>query len=116
MDVEIVEKLRKKNLNLEKMSKHVFYIISIIILVFVCVVDYMRINMLQKEIVEANKLIDEKIVAIERKLDACIYKKDAQMLLMNKHHGNLRVHELLADSCYNDCLKYRQKYGKEETE
>ena len=87
------------------MSKHVFYVTAIIFLAIVCVVDYMRINKLQEE-----------FDAVEWKLDASIYKKDAQLLLMNQNFGNPNIHKMLTDSCYNDCLKYRKKYGKEGTE
>ena len=92
------------------MSKHVFYVTAIIFLAIVCVVDYMRINKLQEE------QIEEEFDAVEWKLDASIYKKDAQLLLMNQNFGNPNIHKMLTDSCYNDCLKYRKKYGKEGTE
>ena len=70
------------------MSKHVFYVTAIIFLA----------------------------IAVEWKLDASIYKKDAQLLLMNQNFGNPNIHKMLTDSCYYDCLKYRKKYGKEGTE
>ena len=93
------------------MSKHVFYVTAIIFLAIVCVVDYMRINKLQEELTDARKQIEEEFDAVEWKLDASIYKKDAQLLF-----GNPNIHKMLTDSCYNDCLKYRKKYGKEGTE
>ena len=40
------------------MSKHVFYIIAIILLAIVCVVDLMRINKLQDELTDARKQIE----------------------------------------------------------
>ena len=98
------------------MSKHVFYVIAIIFLAVVCVVDYIRINKLQEELADARKQIEAEFDAIEWKLDASIYKKDAQLLLINQNFGNPKIHKMLTDSCYNDCLKYRKKYEKEGTE
>ena len=98
------------------MSKHVFYVTAIIFLAIVCVVDYMRINKLQEELTDARKQIEEEFDAVEWELDASIYKKDAQLLLMNQNFGNPNIHKMLTDSCYYDCLKYRKKYGKEGTE
>ncbi len=98
------------------MKKQVFYIISIVLLAIVCVTDFIRINKLQEELTAAQKLIDAEFIAVEQKLDASIYKKDAQLLLMNQNYGNSTIHKMLTDSCYNDCLKYRKKYKKEETE
>ncbi len=94
------------------MSKHVFYIIAIIILAVICVVDNMRINKLQEDLTYTHNLIE----GVDRKLDASIYKKDAQLLLMNQNYGNPSIHKMLKDSCYKDCMDYRRKYGKEETE
>ena len=94
------------------MSKHVFYIIAIIILAIISVVDYMRINKLQEDLTYTHSLIE----AVDKKLDASIYKKDAQLLLMNQNYGNPSIHKMLKDSCYKDCMDYRRKYGKEETE
>ena len=98
------------------MSKYLLYIISIILLVIVCVVDNIRINKLQEELSETRKHIENEFETVEWTLDASIYKKDAQLLLMNQNHGNPSIHKMLTDSCYNDCLKYRKKYGKEKTE
>lgn len=98
------------------MSKHVFYVIAIILLAIVCVVDYIRINKLQEELTDARKQIEAEFDAVEWKLDASIYKKDAQLLLMNKNYGNSSIRKILIDSCYKDCIKYRNKYGKEKTE
>ena len=94
------------------MSKHVFYIIAIIILAVICVVDNMRINKLQEDLTYTHNLIE----GIDRKLDASIYKKDAQLLLMNQNYGNPSIHKMLKDSCYKDCMDFRRKYGKEENE
>ena len=65
---------------------------------------------------EKDKMLWEAIDALDRKLDASNYKKDSQLLLMNRQHGNAAIHQLLADSSYNDCMKYRTKYGKEVAE
>ncbi len=94
------------------MSKQVFYIIAIILLAIISVVDYMRINKLQEDLTYTHSLIE----AVDKKLDASIYKKDAQLLLMNQNYGNPSIHKMLKDSCYKDCMDYRRKYGKEETE
>ena len=94
------------------MSKHVFYIIAIIILAVICVVDNMRINKLQEDLTYTHNLIE----GVDRKLDASIYKKDAQLLLMNQNYGNPSIHKMLKDSCYKDCMDFRRKYGKEENE
>ena len=40
---------------------------------------------------------------------AQIYKKDAQLYLMNSQWNNPEVHKLLADSCKNDCIKYENR-------
>ena len=94
------------------MSKHVFYIIAIIILAVICVVDNMRINKLQEDLTYTHNLIE----GVDRKLDASIYKKDAQLLLMNQNYGNPSIHKMLKDSYYKDCMDFRRKYGKEENE
>lgn len=93
-----------------------FTLLQLFFLAVVCVVDYMRINKLQEELTYARKQIEAEFEAVEWKLDASIYKKDAQLLLINQNFGNPKIHKMLTDSCYNDCLKYRKKYGKEGTE
>ena len=98
------------------MSKHIFYNIAIFLLAIVCIVDYLQINKLQQELANTRDQIEAEVDALDGKLDASIYKKDAQMLLLNRNYGNANVHKLLADSCYNDCMKYRTKYGKDTTE
>lgn len=98
------------------MSKQVINIVVITILALICIFDFVRIGKLQSELEQARSQIDEEFEALNKKLDANIYKKDAQMLLMNRCYGNANVHKLLADSCYNDCQKYRVKYGKEVSE
>ena len=98
------------------MSKQIFYIIAIFLLTIVCIADYWRINKLQQEQANIREQIEAEFDALNGKLDASIYKKDAQMLLLNRNYGNANVHKLLADSCYNDCMKYRTKYGKDTTE
>lgn len=47
------------------------------------------------------------IEALERYTRAHIYKKDAQLYLMNSQWNNPEVHKLLADSCEMDCIKYK---------
>ena len=96
--------------------KQQIYIVIIVILVIVCGLNFVQINSLKTEMTEKDKMLWEAIDALDRKLDASNYKKDSQLLLMNRQHGNAAIHQLLADSCYNDCMKYRTKYGKEVAE
>ena len=98
------------------MSKQVIYMIVIAVLAIICVIDYIRINTLQSEVERTRKMINESIDMLDYKMDASIYKKDAQLLLMNQNYNNPQIHKLLADSCYKDCMKYRKKHGKEAVE
>lgn len=41
---------------------------------------------------EKDKMLWEAIDALDRKLDASNYKKDSQLLLMNRQHGNAAIH------------------------
>lgn len=47
------------------------------------------------------------IEALEQYTKAQIYKKDAQLYLMNSLWNNPEVHKLLADSCKMDCISYK---------
>lgn len=61
-------------------------------------------------IVYMNSAIDQNtkyIEALEQYTRAQIYKKDAQLYLMNSQWNNPEVHKLLADSCKMDCIKYK---------
>jgi uncharacterized protein YxeA len=61
-------------------------------------------------IVYMNSAIDQNtkyIEALERYTKASIYKKDAQLYLMNSQWNNPEVHKLLADSCKMDCINYK---------
>lgn len=61
-------------------------------------------------IVYMNSAIDQNtkyIEALERYTKASIYKKDAQLYLMNSLWNNPEVHKLLADSCKMDCINYK---------
>lgn len=98
------------------MSKHIIYIIVIAILAIVCVIDSVRINKLESEVERTREMINESIDMLDYKLDANIYKKDAQLLLMNQNYNNPQIHKILADSCYRDCMKYRKEHGKEAAE
>lgn len=98
------------------MSKQAIYIILIVALAIVCVIDFIRINTLQDEVERTREMIHENIDALNYKMDANIYKKDAQLLLMNQNYNNPQIHKILADSCYKDCMKYRKKHGKEAAE
>lgn len=61
-------------------------------------------------IVYMNSAIDQNtkyIEALEQYTKAQIYKKDAQLYLMNSLWNNPEVHKLLADSCKMDCINYK---------
>lgn len=61
-------------------------------------------------IVYMNSDIDQNtkyIEALEHYTKAQIYKKDAQLYLMNSYWNNPEVHKLLADSCKMDCIDYK---------
>lgn len=47
------------------------------------------------------------IEALEQYTKAQIYKKDAQLYLMNSLWNNPEVHKLLADSCKMNCINYK---------
>lgn len=49
------------------------------------------------------------IEALEQYTKAQIYKKDAQLYLMNTAYNDENVHKALADSCKNDCIKYKNR-------
>lgn len=98
------------------MSKQTIYTVAITLLAIICVVDFIRINTLQRELERTREMVQEATDAIDHKLDASIYKKDAQLYLMNQQYNDPKIHKMLADSCRSDCMKYRTKYGKEATE
>lgn len=61
-------------------------------------------------IVYMNSAIDQNTEYIEvlgQYIKVQIYKKDAQLYLMNSQWNNPEVHKLLADSCKMDCIKYK---------
>lgn len=47
------------------------------------------------------------IEALEQYIKAQVYKKDAQLYLMNSQWDNPEIHRLLADSCKMDCINYK---------
>lgn len=47
------------------------------------------------------------IEALEQYTKTQIYKKDAQLYLMNSLWNNPEIHKLLADSCKMDCINYK---------
>lgn len=52
------------------------------------------------------------IKALEQYTKAQIYKKDAQLYLMNTEYNNPEIHKLLADSCKINCINYKKiKYN-----
>jgi len=98
------------------MSKQNFHIVVIALLAILCFVDFIRINTLQRELGRTREMIQDATNAMNYKLDASIYKKDAQLYLMNQQYNEPQIHKMLADSCRSDCMKYRTKYGKETIE
>lgn len=98
------------------MKQQAIYIGIIVVLAIVCGLNFAQINSLKVEIAQKDNMLWEANEALDRKLDASIYKKDSQLLLMNRQHGNAAIHKMLADSCYKDCMKYRTRYGKEVAE
>ena len=98
------------------MTKQRIYNIIIVALTCICVFNFVYIIKIQNEVERTKEMINEATDAMDYKLDASIYKKDAQLYLMNQQYNNSKMHKMLADSCRNDCMKYRKKYGKEATE
>lgn len=60
-------------------------------------------------IVYMNSAISKRIEVLEQYTKAQIYKKDAQLYLMNSQWNNSEVHRLLADSCKMDCINYKKR-------
>lgn len=86
------------------MKKIIIGLCVIIVIQALCIV-YMNsaIGQNTKNIEENTKYIE----ALEQYTKAQIYKKDAQLFLMNSLWNNPEVHKLLADSCKMDCIKYK---------
>lgn len=64
-----------------------------------------RLDSLEEQI----SYIDQRAEFLKDYVDAALYKKDAQLYVMNKSHGNSEVHKALADSFYTSCLIYKAK-------
>lgn len=86
------------------MKKIIIGLCVIIVIQALCIV-YMNsaIGQNTKYIEENTKYIE----ALEQYTKAQIYKKDAQLFLMNSLWNNPEVHKLLADSCKMDCIDYK---------
>lgn len=97
------------------MNKTRFFIIAICILSSITVIN-ISINFKNRHEVEQAKSIiaeqDSAINALKQYVDAQIYKKDAQLYLMNKAWNDSVIHKALADSCRNNCLTYKAKYNE----
>lgn len=78
------------------MKKIIIGLCVIIVIQALCIV-YMN-----SDINQNTKYIE----ALERYTKAQIYKKDAQLYLMNSLWNIPEVHKLLADSCKMDCIDY----------
>ena len=79
------------------MKKIIIGLCVIIVIQALCIV-YMN-----SDIGQNTKYIE----ALEQYTKAQIYKKDAQLYLMNSQWNNPEVHKLLADSCKMDCINYK---------
>lgn len=81
------------------------------IIIGLCVIGLCVIIVIQALcIVYMNSAIGQNtkyIEALEQYTKAQIYKKDAQLYLMNSQWNNPEVHKLLADSCKMDCINYK---------
>lgn len=97
------------------MNKAKFFIITIGALVTITIANIGVSLKTKREAKQIKSIIaeqDNAINALKRYVDAQIYKKDAQLLLMNEFWGDSHIHEMLADSCENDCLIYKAKYNE----
>ena len=97
------------------MNKVKFFIITISTLATITVANIGISLKTKHEVKQAKNIIAEQdrvIDALKRYIDAQIYKKNAQLYLMNRAWGDTHIHEMLADSCENDCLTYKAKYNE----
>lgn len=90
------------------MKKIIIGLCVIIVIQALCIV-YMNsaIGQNTKHIEALEQYTNEYIEALEQYTKAQIYKKDAQLYLMNSQWNNPEVHKLLADSCKMDCINYK---------
>lgn len=84
-----------------------FFSVTIgLLLITAGVVVAVKISALERHAI----MLEQHISALEQYTRAQIYKKDAQLYLMNTAYGNKDMHRALADSCKNDCLKHKEAY------
>lgn len=90
------------------MKKIIIGLCVIIVIQALCIV-YMNsaIGQNTKHIEALEQYTNKYIEALEQYTKAQIYKKDAQLYLMNSQWNNPEVHKLLADSCKMDCINYK---------
>lgn len=89
------------------MKKIIIGLCVIIVIQALCIV-YMNSAISQNtKYIEAIDQNTKYIEALEQYTKAQIYKKDAQLYLMNSQWNNPEVHKLLADSCKMDCINYK---------
>ena len=83
--------------------------LCVIIVIQALYIVYMNnaIGQNTKYIEALEQYTNEYIEALEQYTKAQIYKKDAQLYLMNSQWNNPEVHKLLADSCKMDCINYK---------
>lgn len=69
-----------------------------------------RLDSLEEQI----SYIDQHAEFLKDYVDAALYKKDAQLYVMNKLHGDSEVHRALADSFHTSCLIYKIKKNEKD--
>lgn len=57
--------------------------------------------------------LTQHVNALENYTKAAIYKKDAQLYIMNTAYGDKDMHKALADSCKLDCITYKNSVNYE---
>lgn len=88
------------------MKKIIIGLCVIIVIQALCIVN---MNSAIDQNTEYIETLERYTRTLERYTRAQIYKKDAQLYLMNSHWNNPEVHKLLADSCKMDCINHRKR-------
>lgn len=89
------------------MKKIIIGLCVIIVIQALCIVNMNSAISQNTKHIEALDQNTKYIEALEQYTKAQIYKKDAQLYLMNSQWNNPEVHKLLADSCKMDCINYK---------
>lgn len=77
----------------------------IVLITFIESVNIYFISNLKKQ----SNLALEYCDVLKDYIGAQIYKKDSQLYLMNTAYNDENIHKALADSCKNDCIKYKNR-------